>query len=253
MRVIPKTEEQIALMRYAGKILRKAQEAMKAQIKAGVTLLELDKIAEDVILSEGAIPAFKNFPGEKSPFPGSICAMLNSEVVHGIPDDRALQDGDLLSVDCGVIWKGWHADAAFSLVVGGGDTHPEREAFQKCVYEALQAGCEKAIAGNRTGDIGHAIETVIKKGGYSICREYTGHGLGENLHEDPNIFNYGNPKTGMVLQEGMTIAIEPIIAMGNPQNKTLKDGWTVVTTDGKDACQWEHFGVVRKDHFEILA
>ena len=248
-KIIAKTKAELEIMRHAGKILTKAHEAMKAAVKPGVTLLELDKIAEDIIRSEGGVPSFKGFHG----FPGTICAMVNDEVVHGIPSDRKIEKGDLLSVDCGVIWKKMHADAAWSMVVGGADANPEREAFQKCVYEALMAGCRAAKTGNHVGDIGHAIEQVIRKGGYKLCKEYTGHGLGYNLHEDPNIFNFGKPKTGPRLIQGMTIAIEPIVAMKKPKVRELDDGWTVVTCDGSDGCQWEHCGVVTPDGLEIFA
>jgi len=253
MQHLVKTDEQIALMRHAGQILQQAQKAIKAKIMPGASLLELDAIAEEVIVSAGAIPAFKNFPGEKAPFPGTLCMMLNSEVVHGIPDSRTLKHGDLLSVDCGVIWKGWNADAAFSLVVGGAEADPGREKFQTTVYAALMAGCKAARAGNTLGDVGHAIQSIIEPAGYSICKEYTGHGLGQDLHEAPNVFNYGRPGKGEKLIDGMTLAIEPIIARGKPGNHTLKDGWTVVTNDGKDACQWEHFGVVTPNGLDIFA
>ncbi|PID69950.1 type I methionyl aminopeptidase [bacterium DOLZORAL124_38_8] len=253
MRIIPKTEAELELMRHSGKILQAAQEAMKAEIKAGVTFKQLDAIAEKVILEAGAKPAFKGVPGMKFPFPATICAMRNDEIVHGIPDDNPLEDGDLITIDCGAIWKGYYSDAAFSLIVGGDDKNPERAKFEKTVKKALMAGCAQAKAGNTTGDIGFAIQRIIQGAGYSICKEYTGHGLGKTLHEDPNVFNYGKPGKGVKLVEGMTIAIEPIVAMGNPRNKTLSNGWTVVTADGSDACQWEHFGVVRKDGFEIFA
>jgi methionyl aminopeptidase len=251
-KVKPKTAEELRRMREAAQVLRSVQTALKSMIKAGVSLQELDTIAEDIILTANCIPAFKNFPGEKSPFPGTLCTMINSEIVHGIPDNRILRDGDLLSVDCGVIFKDYHADAAFSLVVGGGDKHPKREKFQQTVYEALQVGCKSAKHGARTGDIGYAIQTFIEKAGYRIVREYTGHGLGRELHEEPSIFNYGTPGKGMKLLSGMTLAIEPIITVGSPKNKTLKDGWTVVTVDGKDACQWEHCGVVTADGLDIF-
>ncbi len=244
-----KTEEEIAYMRKAGLILQKAQKAMKEMICSGVSLVEIDKVAEKVIRSEGGIPGFLGYQG----FPKTICTMLNSEVVHGIPDHRILKAGDLLSVDCGVLWKDLNADAAFTVIVDGDNKNLERAKFSNCVRRALQAGCDQAKAGNRTGDIGWAIENEVKKGGYQVIRDFTGHGLGYDLHEDPYVFNYGQKGKGEKLVEGMTIAIEPIIAMGKTKHKTLKDGWTVVTRDGKDACQWEHFGVIRKDGFEILA
>jgi methionyl aminopeptidase len=244
-----KTAEQIALMRHSGLILQKAQKAMKEKCVAGTTLLELDAIAEEIIRREGAVPAFKGFHG----FPNTICAMINSEVVHGIPDDRKLQDGDLVSIDCGCFWKGWCSDAAFTVIIGGDDTHPERAKFSTSVKNALELGCKAAKEGNTLGDIGFIIEKTIIDAGYSICEEYTGHGLGRDMHEAPYVYNYGKPGKGLVLKSGMTLAIEPIVASGNPEVKTLKDGWTVVTKDGRDACQWEHFGVVTADGLEIFA
>jgi methionyl aminopeptidase len=249
MKIALRTPEQLKKMRKAGDILRAAQEAMKVKCVPGTTLKELDAIAFDVIKKEGAVPNFLGFHG----FPGTICAMLNSDVVHGIPDNRVLQEGDLLSVDCGAIWQGWHSDAAFSLVVGGAAAHPEREKFQQAVKKALLAGCSAAKTGNTLGDIGHAIEREITKAGYSLCREYTGHGIGNEMHEDPHVFNYGQPGIGLPLKSGMTLCIEPIVASGNPRVKILSDGWTVVTVDGKDACQWEHCGVVTPNGLEIFA
>ena len=244
-----KTQHEIQLMRESGLILQKAQRAMKERIAPGISFLELDKIAEEVIVSSGAKPAFKGFQG----FPGTICAMVNYEVVHGIPTDRCLKKGDLVSIDCGAIWKGWYSDAAFSLIVGGEEAHRERADFLKCCEKALKAGCNAAMPGNTLGDIGHAIEKVVLKGGYNIIPEYTGHGLGRQMHESPHIFNYGNPGEGKILKEGMTLCIEPIVACGKPENRTLSDGWTVVTKDGEDACQVEHCGVIGKDGFEIFA
>ncbi len=249
MKISLKTPAQLDLMRHAGKILQSVQKKLQAHIRAGVTLLELDQMAEKMIRAADAAPSFKGFHG----FPATLCTMINAEVVHGIPDNRSLQDGDLFSVDCGVCFQGWHADAAFSIIVGGDKKNSARAEFSKTVHQALLAGCDAARAGNRVGDIGAAIEKIISRGGYSICREYTGHGLGRALHEDPNIFNYGQSGTGELLRPGMTLAIEPIVASGNPKVKILSDGWTVVTVDGRDACQWEHCGVVTEDGFEIFA
>lgn len=245
-----KTDEQLGWMRHAGKILQEVQALLKAEIKEGVTLLQLDAIAENHIVSSGAIPAFKDYQG----FPATLCTMINSEVVHGIPDDRALKDGDMVSIDCGVIWKKFHADAAFTVVVGGDDKNKGRAQFSNTVKEALLAGCKAAKTGNTTRDIGRAIQPIIEGAGYSLCKEYTGHGLGEVLWEDPHVFNFPNMDyENVVLEEGMTLAIEPIVARKSPRNKTLSDGWTVVTVDGHDACQWEHCGVVTKDGLEIFA
>lgn len=244
-----KTPEEIQAMREGGKILQAAQEAVKKRTIPGVRLKELDQIAEDLIRSKGGIPGFKDYHG----FPATLCTMLNSEVVHGIPDDRLLQKGDLLSVDCGVLYKALYTDAAFSVIIGGEDQNPARARFSHCVKEALLAGCQQAKAGNRVGDIGHAIQEVVKKGGYSVCKEFSGHGVGRNLHEGLSIFNYGSPRSGPLLTAGTTLAIEPIVAAGKPRSKTLKDGWTVVTLDGRDACQWEYCGVVTPSGFEIFA
>ena len=246
---IAKTPEELTLMRASAKILKAAQDALKATIQPGSCLMDLDELAEDVIKREGGIPAFKGFQG----FPATLCTMINNEVVHGIPDTRKLKYGDIFSVDCGAIYKGWYSDAAFTVIVGGDKAHPKRAQFSQTVYDSLQAGCRAAKAGNTLGDIGYAIQTIVEEGGYSLCKEFTGHGLGRTLHEDPNVFNYGEPHTGAKLIEGMTICIEPIVASRSPKCRTLSDGWTVVTADGHDACQWEHCGVVTKDGLEIFA
>jgi methionyl aminopeptidase len=164
-----------------------------------------------------------------------------------------LKNGDIISIDCGVTHKGIISDAAFTIIIGGDEQNESRAKLSRFVKQALLAGCEKAMAGNRVGDIGQAIEKIIIKNGYSLCREYTGHGVGVELHEDPSIYNYGPAGQGVILKKGMTIAIEPIVVAGNPANKTLKDKWTVVTLDGKDACQWEHCGIVSDEPFEIVA
>lgn len=244
-----KTDLEIAVMREAGKIHQGVVVLLKAAIKPGVTLLELDALAEKEIRAAGATPSFKGFQG----FPASLCTMINSEVVHGIPDNRELQSGDLLSVDCGVTYKGLIADAAFTVIVGGDAANPERARFSQAVKKALEAGCAQAVAGNTLGDIGYAVERAVEKAGYSVLKEFTGHGVGYEMHEDPYVLNYGTPGKGMKLKEGMTICIEPIVAMGKAKSKTLSDGWTEVTVDGKDACQWEHCGVVTKSGFEVFA
>ena len=218
----PKTPEQIDAMRRGGKILQAAHQAARALAVPGKTLLELDAAAEKVILDAGAIPAFKGYHG----FPNTLCTMVNSEVVHGIPDNRELKTGDILSVDCGVIFEGLVTDAAFTVIVGGDETNPKRAKFSAAVKEALLAGCAAAKVGNRLGDIGFAVENHIKKSGYRVIKDFTGHGVGLDMHEDPYVLNYGQPRTGEVLVEGMTICIEPIIAARKPGYKTLSDGWT---------------------------
>jgi len=245
----PKSQKELKLMKKGGLILQEAQKAIKRQLLPGAVLKDLDRIAEEVILSQNAIPAFKGFKG----FPATLCTMVNGEIVHGIPDERAVKEGDIISVDCGVIYKNLVTDAAFTMVVGGAEADPERQKFSDCVYKALLAGCKAAKTGNRLGDIGHAIETTVYAGGYQLVKEYTGHGVGYTMHEEPYIFNYGKAGKGEKLIEGMTICIEPIVCVGNPQNKLLSDGWTVVTCDGKDACQWEHCGVVTKEGLDVFA
>ena len=202
-----------------------------------------------IIRDHGAIPTFLGYQG----FPASICTMLNSEIVHGIPDSRRLQVGDLLSIDGGVTYQGLIADAAQTIIVGGDEANPERARFSQAVKKALHQGCAVAKAGNTLGDIGFAIESSILQAGYALAKEYTGHGVGRNLHEDPTVFNYGTPGQGIPLVAGMTLAIEPIVTQGSPRNRTLSDGWTVVTIDGQDACQWEHCGVVTEQGFDIFA
>ena len=248
MKHLVKTSAEIEAMREGAEVLRAAHDAVRGRAVAGVSLFELDRVAEEVILGAGAVPGFKGYRG----FPATLCTMVNSQVVHGIPDGTVLEDGDLLSVDCGVIWKGLNTDAAFSVIVGGDAMNVKRAKFSACVREALLAGCEQAVAGNHVGDIGHAISGVVRGGGYSICKEFSGHGVGKKLWEEPSIFNYGNPGTGPKLVAGMTIAIEPIVSSGKPKCKTLADKWTVVTVDGSDACQWEHCGVVGEGGFEVF-
>lgn len=246
---VSKTEAELDAMRRGGKILQAAHQAARQLAVPGAKLTELDAAAEAVIVEAGGIPAFKGYHG----FPATLCTMVNSEVVHGIPDDRELKAGDILSVDCGVIFEDLITDAAFTVIVGGAETNPKRAQFSEAVYAALQAGCRVAKTGNRLGDIGYAIESHIKQAGYTVIKDFTGHGVGYDMHEDPYVLNYGKPGTGQILTEGMTICIEPIIAMGKSEYKTLSDGWTVVTLDGQDACQWEHCGVVTKDGLEIFA
>jgi len=250
MKQIPiKTPEEIKIMRKAGEILRAVQDEIRPHIKAGVTPKFIDELAEKAIRSRDAEPAFKGLYG----FPATCCMSVNKVVVHGIPDDRKLKEGDLISIDCGVIYKNLFSDSTFSVVVGGDGKHKERAKFSSCVRDALIAGCNAARSGNHVGDIGHAVQSVVEKGGYSVCREYGGHGVGRELHESPFVPNFGRKGTGPILKPGMTLAIEPVIASGLGNVKTLSDKWTVVTVDGKDACQWEHCGVVTDDEFEIFA
>jgi len=248
-KITPKTPAELQKMRESGKILREVLEILKSRATPGTSLSELDAIAEKSIRDHDATPAFKGFHG----FPSTICAMLNSEVVHGIPNNRILTPGDLLSVDCGAIFDGFCSDAAFSLVVGGDAEHPRRAEFSKVVRNALSAGCEVAVAGNFTGDIGAAIQKVVEKAGFSIIREYGGHGIGREMHEGFFLPNFGKKGEGVRLEAGMTFAIEPIVASGSAKTRVLDDGWTVVTVDKQDAIQWECFGAVGEGRFEVFA
>lgn len=245
----PKTPDQLDAMRRGGKILQAAHQAARERAVPGARLIDLDAAAEKVIVAAGALPAFKGFHG----FPATLCTMINSEVVHGIPDERTIKAGDILSIDCGVIFEDLITDAAFTVIVGGDETHPKRAKFSKAVKSALNAGCAAAKVGNKLGDIGFAVDQKIRQAGYTVIKDFTGHGVGFDMHEDPYVLNYGRPGTGQTLVEGMTICIEPIIAAGKAGHKTLSDGWTVVTIDGQDACQWEHCGVVTKNGLEIFA
>jgi methionyl aminopeptidase len=243
-----KTPKELKKMRAGAKILREVQDRLKSMAIEGTSLIEMDRIAEEIILSAGAKPSFKGFGG----FPSTLCTMVNQQVVHAIPTSYQLQNGDLLTVDCGVHFKGFHTDAAFSLVVGGAGANPEREKFQQSVKEALKKGCDAAKAGNKIWEIGAAIEKYIASTPYSLIMEYTGHGIGKTMHEDPHVYNYFTEKENLTMKEGMTMCIEPIVAAGNPKCQTMTDNWTVITKDGKDACQWEHCGVVTATGLKIF-
>ncbi|MCB9809700.1 type I methionyl aminopeptidase [Candidatus Peribacteria bacterium] len=239
-----------ATMRASGAILRQVQEALRAAITPGVTCRSLDALAEEIIRSAGGLPSFKGFHG----FPATLCCMRNDQVVHGIPDHTPLQAGDLLSVDCGVQYKGFHTDAAFSLVVGGAMMHPAREQFQTTVRAALEAAVAVAIAGNTLRDIAAAVESTLAPTPYAVAAEYTGHGIGRQLHAEPHVWNLtGQRGEDTVLQAGMALCIEPIVLAERTRVETLSDGWTTVTANGCDAVQWEHCGIVQTGRFEVLA
>ena len=216
-------------------------------MKVGISTLELDTIAEELCKKEKVIPAFKGYQN----FPASICASVNDEVVHGIPmREKILKNGDLISIDFGVILEGWYADACRS--VGVGEISEKAEKLLERVKTSLYCGIEQAVAGNHVGDIGNAIENFVRQFGYSPVRETVGHGIGKNLHEDPEIPNWGKAGSGMELQEGMVICIEPIINMGSEKIITEKDGWTTRTKDGKLSAHFEHQILIRKGEAEIL-
>lgn len=222
-------------MRAAGKVVARAIEAAREEIMPGIRTADLDALVERVIRGAGCVPSFKGYRG----FPGSICASLNEEVVHGIPGDRRLEEGDILKVDVGAIHEGYHADSAYTYYVG--ESPPaEIEKLLTVTEESLWAGIRRARAGNRLTDISHAVQQVAEGAGFAVVREYVGHGLGRDLHEEPALPNYGPPGRGPKLEEGMTLAIEPMVNAGDWQTEVLSDGWTVVTADRSLSAHFEH-------------
>ncbi len=240
-------------MRQAGRITALALEAMRKAVRPGITTAELDAIAADVIASHGAKPAFLNYPNFRasdSPFPATITASINEELVHGIPGDRVLKEGDLLSLDCGVIYKGYVGDAAFSM--GVGKVSPQAERLMRVTEEALYEGIRASRAGNRIGDVSAAIQSYVERHGYSVIREYTGHGVGRKMHEEPQIPNWGKRGRGVMIRPGMTYALEPMVSAGRPETRVLADKWTVVILDGSLSAHFEHTIAVTDGEPEIL-
>ena len=221
-------------------------------IKPGVTTLELDRVAEEFIRDNGAIPTFKGFPNQYGqPFPGSICASVNAQVVHGIPNDKPLQEGDIVSVDCGTYMNGFCGDSAYTFCVG--EVAPEVRELLKVTKEALYKGIENAVHGKRLGDIGSAVQDHCEKHAYGVVREFVGHGIGKEMHEEPPVPNYGKRGSGVLLKSGMCVAIEPMITLGSPQIYMEPDRWMIRTRDGKWAAHFEHTLAVRKGKAEVLS
>ena len=245
-----KRPDEVAKMRRAGQILVDVLEAFERSLRPGITTGELDEMAESMIRSAGAIPSFLGY-GSNPPFPGSICASINDEVVHGIPTrDRALQTADLVSLDIGCIWEGWHADCARTWSVGSA---PQRvQELIDATRQGMEAGIAAARPGNRLGDVGAAIEAVAHRHGYGIVRPFVGHGIGQSMHEEPQVPNYGRPGTGMRIEAGMCFAIEPMFNLGGDGVAVLDDGWTVVTADGSLSAHFENTIVVTDHGPEIL-
>ena len=242
-----KTEEEIDLIRNSSLLVAKTHAEIAGLIKPGITTLALDKIAEDFIRDNGGVPAFKGYGG----FPNTLCMSPNDQVVHGIPNDRVLEDGEILSVDCGVVMNGYFGDSAFTYEVGEVDA--ETKQLLKVTKESLYKGIEMAVSGNRIGDIGYAVQKHAESFGYGVVRELVGHGVGKNLHESPEVPNYGRRGRGAKLQEGLVIAIEPMINMGTRKIMQHNDGWTITTIDNKPSAHFEHTIVVRKGKAEILS
>ncbi|MFH0820779.1 MAG: type I methionyl aminopeptidase [Candidatus Peregrinibacteria bacterium] len=243
-----KTPEEIAIMRHAGRILKAALDAIEQAIRPGVSTAELDRIANEFILShDECVPAFRGYRG----FPGALCTSVNEEVVHGIPHaDHILNEGDIIGIDCGVLYQGFYTDAARTVLVG--QVQPEVRHFVKTVKKALDQAIKIVREGAQVGDISAAIEKTIEQQGYSPVAECTGHGVGRDLHEAPEILNVGHKKTGPKLLAGMVLAIEPIANMGRGDVETLQDTWTVVSADGTPSAHFEHTVLVTERGYEIL-
>jgi methionyl aminopeptidase len=230
-----KTPAQIEKMRVAGLVVGETLELLRASVRAGMTTLELDRIAEDNIRSSGATPSFKGYHG----FTGSICASVNDEVVHGIPGDRVIEDGDIISIDCGAIVDGWHGDAAITVAVG--DVPEEALELMRVTEEAMWRGFAAATLGGRVTDISHAVESYVRsQGDFGVVEDYVGHGIGSAMHQPPNVPNFGRPGRGPRLVEGLALAVEPMVVIGDPATHVLEDDWTVKTDDGSLAAHFEH-------------
>ena len=242
-----KNESQIEKMRKAGELLHSVLEALRAEIQPGVTTMHLDRMAEKLIRDAGAIPSFKGYNG----FPYSICASVDDQVVHGFASNKKLQKGQLLSVDCGVILDGWQSDSAFSVLVGGGSK--EAQKLVDVTEECFWLGASMARSGNHLGDISHAIQEHAEKHGYGVIRDLCGHGIGQEMHEDPNVPNFGKAGRGVRLQPGMTLAIEPMISMGTWKVFCEDDGWTIVTQDGSLCSHYEHTILITDGEPEVLS
>ena len=241
-----KTEEQIELLRSSNQLVSMTLAQMAKTIRPGITTLALDKIAEEFIRDHKAIPGFKGYNN----FPNTLCTSVNDEVVHGIPSDYILQEGDIVSIDCGVVLEGYYGDSAFTFPVG--EINDEKRRLLEYTRESLEEGVKQAVAGNRVGDISWAVQNKAESGGYSVVRELVGHGLGKNLHESPEIPNYGRRGRGPKLKNGLVICIEPMINMGDKSVRQMKDGWTVRTADGQPSAHFEYAVAVRKNKADVL-
>lgn len=241
-----KTEHEIELLKHAGHIVWLTHQFLKPYIKPGITTKELDKLAYDFIISHDATPSFLNYNG----FPASICTSINEEVVHGIPSNRKLKNGDIISIDIGACYKGYHGDSAWSYPVG--DVSDKKKYILEHTEKSLFEGLKEIKAGAKIGDIGAAIESYAHKHKLGVVEELVGHGVGTHLHEEPDVPNYGKRGTGITLKENMVIAVEPMLNLGTKQVFMLNDEWTIITGDNKPSAHFEHTVVVRKNGYEIL-
>jgi methionyl aminopeptidase len=245
---VKRTPDEIAKMRKAGLVVAEMHEKIRAAIRPGVTTLELDAVGRDVIARRGATSNFLGY--SYPPFPAVICASPNDMVVHGIPDDRRLDEGDIISIDCGAIIDGWHGDAAFTA--GVGTISDEATRLLSVTEASLFAGIAQMVDGNRMGDLGHAVQAVAEAGGFSVVHEYVGHGIGRAMHEKPDVPNYGKPGTGAKLRNGNVFAVEPMINAGTAETRLLEDEWTVATADGRLSAHFEHTIAITPDGPQVL-
>jgi len=250
-KVTVKTKREIDLMRESCRIVAEVLTLIGSRLQPGVSLQDLDQLAEDWIRSRGSEPAFKGYGHDKKNlFPSTLCISVDDEVVHGIPDARVLRGGQVVSIDVGVRREGYYGDGARTFAVGG--TSEENARLLKVTEEALYKGIEQARAGRHLHDVSHAVQRHVEAAGFSVVRDLVGHGIGRNLHEEPAVPNFGTPGTGMILREGMTLAIEPMVNAGISQVRVSDDGWTVRTADGKPSAHFEHTVVIRENGAEIL-
>lgn len=242
-----KSEREIELLRIAGHVVYETHQYLRPFVKEGITTKELDKLAEDFIRSKGCTPSFKGYED----FPATLCTSINQEVVHGIPDkNRRLRNGDIISIDIGACWKGYHGDSAWTYAVG--EVSEKRKYLMEHTEKSLYEGLKQVKAGARIGDIGAAIQEYAESHGLGVVRELVGHGVGTSVHEEPDVPNYGTYGTGKVLKEGMVIAIEPMLTLGSREICVLDNEWTIETVDGSSSAHYEHTIVVTKDGYEIL-
>ncbi|SHG66530.1 methionyl aminopeptidase [Fodinibius roseus] len=247
-----KSESEIEKMRTSAQLVSRTLAEVAKHIEPGVTTAKLDRVADDFIGKHNARPAFKGYGPKGNEFPGTLCISVNEEVVHGIPSEkRKLNEGDIVSIDCGVEKNGYYGDHAYTFAVGECET--ETIQLLRTTLESLYKGIDQAIHGNKIGDIAYAVQTHCEAEGYGVVRDLVGHGLGKSLHEDPSVPNFGKPGRGSRLRSGMTLAVEPMITMGSYEVQTLEDGWTVVTADKQKAAHFEHDIVVREGKAEILS
>lgn len=242
-----KTDEEIELIRQSNLIVSGALAAVAAELKPGITGKRIDQIAETYIRDQKAEPGFKGYNG----FPATLCISVNNQVVHGIPSDQPFSEGDIVSVDCGVKKNGFFGDSAYSFALG--PVSADIRKLLEVTLESLYQGISKAVVGNRTGDIGYAIQSYVEQNGFSVVRDLIGHGVGKNLHEPPEVPNFGRPGKGTLLQDGLVIAIEPMINLGKKEVRVADDGWTVITRDNLPSAHFEHSVAVRKSGVDILS